>query len=296
MIQPEDGKPGRIDFQYVTEESGKVSISMEGSEVLTVTLDADSLSKGLFEELKKVGRFAAFTEDKRREMRDYARARVSERGANFDEDMIDLLVELSVRDLELDFIKRSIEVAKKDISDKFADLVFAFWEKLINIATFTGANALRDLLDIPEQKYDSKVIETSLAKLERERFRKLMGTPVTRGGARNVKHLWTDEERAQLATKYEELQPVWLEAKRIAKGAQRSKERTRKKEWRNEVLRAYPDLPPDLLERYANPKADDAKPGDIALIHAKRECGITEEYSPKRLREQIGAWKLKSST
>jgi hypothetical protein len=169
-----------------------------------------------------------------------------------------------------------------------------FWEKVLNLANYGGANALRDLLNLPGERYKPKTIEDALAKIERERLRALIGETITRGGARNVKHLWTDEERAQLAAKYEELQPVWVEAKRIAKDAQKSRERTRKKEWRAEVLRAYPNLPHDLLERYSNPKADDAKPADLAVIHAKRECGITEEYSPRHLRDQVKAWRLKT--
>jgi hypothetical protein len=120
-------------------------------------------------------------------------------------------------------------------------------------------------------------------------------TEVGRGGARNVKHVWTDKERACLAAKYAELQPIWIEAKRIARHAQESPEAKRQQEWRKEVLAVYDDLPIDLLERFVALRADDAKPSDIAVIHAGRLClppNVT--LSVIRLRKELTAWKNKS--
>src|SRR5438552_4095553 len=47
---------------------------------------------------------------------------------------------------------------------------------------------------------------------------------------------------------YQELGPVWADAKRIAKEAKRSRVLSRNKNWRSEVLRAYPDLPITLFD------------------------------------------------
>ncbi len=116
-----------------------------------------------------------------------------------------------------------------------------------------------------------------------------------RGGAYNVKHVWTDKDRECLATKYAELQPIWIEAKKIAKIAQESQETTRKREWRKEVLAVYSALPPDLLERFATLRADDAKPSDIAVLHAGRLClPPNVELSVVRLRKELTAWKIKT--
>jgi hypothetical protein len=115
----------------------------------------------------------------------------------------------------------------------------------------------------------------------------------TQGGARNIKHVWTDEERACLATNFDRLKPIWLEAKRIAKTAQKSKEVTRSQRWREEVSRAYPELPLDLIERLSAPRSDDAKPADIALTHAASIC-LPVTYTTRRLRTEIKAWKLKN--
>jgi hypothetical protein len=116
-----------------------------------------------------------------------------------------------------------------------------------------------------------------------------------RGGAHNVKHVWNDNDRECLASKYAELQPIWIEAKKIARIAQNSTETTRKREWRKEVLAVYTNLPPDLLERFTTLRADDAKPSDIAVLHAGRLClPRNVELSIVRLRKELTAWKNKS--
>lgn len=118
-----------------------------------------------------------------------------------------------------------------------------------------------------------------------------------RGGARNVKHIWNDQDRACLANKYTELQPIWIEAKRIARVAQNSAEITRKKDWRNEVSGVYPNLPKDLLEKFATLKGDDSKPSDIALAHAARLClPPNVQLSIPRLRAELRTWKNKEKS
>jgi hypothetical protein len=110
----------------------------------------------------------------------------------------------------------------------------------------------------------------------------------SRGGAHNVKHVWTDKDRDRLATKYAELRPIWIEAKKIAKMAQQSAEATRKKGWRQEVLGVYPDLPTDLLERFTTLRGDDTKPSNIAMLHAARLClPPNVELSIGRLRDEL---------
>jgi hypothetical protein len=280
-----------FDCRYEFRE-GEVKVFLEGLEVLHVLLNPENFAEGLFKRLEQGGSFTTTPDGDRQRIHQRVRERLSK---EISDEELSKLEAQARRGLELRLLKESVDAAAKATADTFLESVTAFWEKVLNLAAFTGANSLRDLLNAPETKYSTRVIEESLIRIDRERLRALIGEPA-RGGARNVKHTWTDEERDCLVAKYKELQPIWIEAKRIAKGAQKSRERTRKKEWRAEVLRAYPHLPADLLERYANPRADDAKPSDIAVIHAKRECGITEEYSPKHLREQIRAWKLKTSS
>lgn len=290
-MKDNQGTEFKCDYKF---REGEVRISLEGFEVLRVLLNSENLANGLFERLKVTKRFTSLSEEQRARIYEGVLAALTKEGVVATEEDIRKIEDQAIQILESKLLKASIETARNVVSKKFADFVIVFWEKLLNLASFTGANALRDLLEIPEQKYSTKVIETSLAQLERVRLKTLIGEPTTRGGAHNVKHVWSDDERACLATKYDELQPIWVEAKRIARSAQKSKEPKRKKEWREEVLRAYPQLPVDLLERFSSLRADDAKPADIAVVHAKRECGVTEDYSPRHLRDQIKAWKLKN--
>ena len=146
------------------------------------------------------------------------------------------------------------------------------------------------------QGWNQKVLDSNMSDIGgyKEMVVRLRAELERRGGS-DPKHDWTDEERACLMTRYEELKPIWLEAKKIAKRAQKSREKTRKASWRDEVLRAYPYLPIELVERFATPRAEDAKPSNIAIIHAKNLCGITFDYSVKTLQEEVRAWKLKTS-
>ena len=161
---------------------------------------------------------------------------------------------------------------------------------------------LRDLgKQHPTVKYAFEVEQEFFAQMrvavesKRKESEKQLRAGRDRRGGSEPKHDWTSADLECLAAQYDDLQPIWLEAKRIAKDAQKSRERSRRAGWRAEVLRAYPYLPDDLLNRFANPRADDAKPSDIAILHAKRECGIAATYSARELREKIRAWKLKSS-
>jgi hypothetical protein len=104
----------------------------------------------------------------------------------------------------------------------------------------------------------------------RKEFEKQLRGDRDRRGGSVAKHDWTDQELETLAKKYDDLKPIWLEAKRIAKSAQKSNERSRRIGWRNEVLGVYPHLPIELLDRFSNPRADDAKPsnyGELRLRH-----------------------------
>jgi hypothetical protein len=170
---------------------------------------------------------------------------------------------------------------------------------LRRINTF-DKNLYRELVNsYPYIKEGFESSEEVLAKrqLVVEADRKALGKQLRadreRRGGSEAKHKWKDSELECLAAKYDDFKPIWIEAKRIAKDAQKSKERSRRTGWRSEVLRAYPYLPTELLDRFTHPRSEDAKPSDIAIVHAKRECGIAADYSARELRKKVHAWKLK---
>jgi hypothetical protein len=195
-----------------------------------------------------------------------------------------------LRQLALNLLKESIERSTKRVSENLPQAVAMVFEKIVHATFFAGANELRDILKVPEQKYSAKDIKDVLFQADWERIKLLSG--VTRGGARNIKHSWTDKERNCLVLNDERLKPIWTEAKRIAIAAQKSKESGRSLRWSEQVKGAYPDLPQDLIELLSAPRSADAKPANIALTHAARLC-IPTSYSTRRLREEIKAWKLK---
>jgi len=137
--------------------------------------------------------------------------------------------------------------------NKLPYIVNLIWDKLIQAVWFSGANEMRDILFVPEQKYKAKEMKDAIFQREWELLKPVIG--ISSGGPRNVKHVWTDNDRECLASRYAELQPIWIEAKKIAKAAQES---------------------------------------DIAILHAARLClPANVELSVVRLRKELTEWKNK---
>ena len=106
------------------------------------------------------------------------------------------------------------------------------------------------------------------------------------GGRQNVKHEWTLKDHTCLAVHYDRLKPIWREAKKTARDALKSKDSTRRKNWKEQVIAAYKDeeLPVDLVEQLA--PSVNSQPADLALIHAARLC-IPVALSLKTLKEKL---------
>jgi DNA-binding transcriptional MerR regulator len=109
------------------------------------------------------------------------------------------------------------------------------------------------------------------------------------GGRINVRHHWTKTDYLCLHKHHERLKPIWGEAKRIARQAQKSKEPKRRARWKEEVAETYraEALPADLIEHTSLP--DEWPPSDLALVHAGRLCvpDVSPPYSLKVLKEKL---------
>lgn len=266
---------------------------LEGFEVMRVLFSRANFSKALFAKLKLSEPFLKMTDEIRPKLYADLRERLAKDGIEITDLEIFKHEPEMLRQMEQQYIKESIEPATQRVSDNLHIVVNMLWGKLIQAAALSGANELREILEAPERKYSAQQIKDEVFRDEWELLKPIIG--VSTGGARNVKHVWSDKDRECLASKYAELQPIWIEAKKIARLAQNSKEATRKKEWRKEVLGVYENLPADLLERFATLRGDDAKPSNIALLHAARSClPPNVELSIGRLREEITAWKVKA--
>lgn len=196
-----------------------------------------------------------------------------------DEDIVKASIEATKQIFEAETIRISNE-----ISDRLPDMVSLLVNAVIKIIEISIHNSFSESTGQFDKVKKLEDIEKILEPYWRHIKDKHLG--ITQGGARNFKHIWTPEDLVCLKTNFDRLKPIWTEAKRIAVQAQKSKESTRSHRWREEVKRAYPELPDDLIERFATPRSDEAKPSDIALINAARLC-LPVTYTTRRLRSEL---------
>lgn len=206
---------------------------------------------------------------------------------------IEAMADCAVLHLVASFPQRLRDLLEDVVEDSYAIANGFMAASLVRYASATGQGQFSVDMKPQVEKAIKRAADRKRA-LIRQHVSAIPHVRPERGrGGSQPKHRWTDTDYECLTQKYDELKVVWIDAKRIAKDAQKAKSPRRNQGWRAEVLRAYPDLPEDLLDRFVHLRADDAKPSDIAIIHALRECGVKELYTPRELREKIRAWKLK---
>jgi hypothetical protein len=273
-------------------ENGQVVYSLEGREVFRGAFNADNYVEISFEKLRANALTLTVKDEARAMLRRSLREFLTTKGAEPTEELMDRVESEALQAYAQKILRQSIVTVARQIAnnlDKAVPLVFA---KIVSTSSFSVANQLRDDLLIPDTKLSPAEIRDVVYGAEWEHFKAMTGITSSWGGARNVKHAWTDSDRECLARKYKELQPAWTDAKVIAKEALKSRIRNRKVEWRKEVLRIYPNLPADLLDTFGTPRGG-TKPSDNAIIHASRECLITPGISARRLKAVVTEWNIK---
>jgi hypothetical protein len=168
------------------------------------------------------------------------------------------------------------------LSARLGHLVYILYEGGLKVVEIANVNHFADYSEQPRKTLDEVVRE--LEPFWRHIKAHMNLTP---GGRQNIKHTWRMRDYACLSVHYDRLKPIWREAKRIAKEAQNSKERTRQKRWKEEVAAIYQeqDLPADLIDLLEVPQA--TPPADLALTHAARKCIPEATYSLKVLKEKL---------
>jgi hypothetical protein len=281
----------KTEYDCVTKD-GQVIYSLEGREVFRGTFNADNYVEISFEKLRANALTLTVKDEARAMLRKSLREFLTMKDVEPTEELMDRVESEALQAYAKKILKQSIVTVARQIAnniDKAVPLVFA---KIVSTSSFSVANQLRDDLLIPDTKLSPAEIRDVVYGSEWEHFKAMTGITSSWGGARNVKHEWTDSDRECLARKYEELQPAWTDAKVIAKEALKSRIRNRKVEWRKEVLRTYPNLPTDLLDSFGTPRGG-TKPSDNAIIHASRECHITPGISARRLKAVVTEWNVK---
>jgi hypothetical protein len=284
-----------IQLHYeVRNEQGKIIYSFEGREVFRLEFNAENYADVFFEKFKTKEAFLKLSDEQRKRVYQAVRDVLKEEGMTVTDRRLRSIESQALHELGLKILKDNLLATAKRMGENLPQVAAMIFPKVTQASLFAGANQLRDTLQVPEQKLSETEIRNALQGPEWQYLKRIIGiTPPVRGGARNIKHAWSDAELDCLARTYQELAPMWLEAKQIARAAQKSRVGSRSKSWRDEVLRAFPDLPADLLDRFEHLRADDAKPSDIAIVHAKIKCGVTEAYSARELRDKIKSRNLK---
>jgi hypothetical protein len=197
-------------------QNGDVIYFLEGVEIFRAIFHSENCTNVFFEKLKSNDSFLTLSHEQRRKIYAAVRQVLAEESVEVSEEQIKEYEGEALRQLALNLLKESIERSTKRVSENLPQAVAMVFEKIVHATFFAGANELRDILKVPEQKYSAKDIKDVLFQADWERIKLLSG--VTRGGARNIKHSWTDKERNCLVLNDERLKPIWTEAKRIEMG------------------------------------------------------------------------------
>lgn len=282
---------------WAIHEDGSHSYSVEGAEVIRIKFSSPNYTEANFQKLKgKALQITAPIGALRDKLRESIQQYLQRQGLTASEQEIDRIETAALQQYADQKLREELEKLAHNIDEHLAEVGIAILAKIVQTSGFAVANLLRDSLRIPEKKIKASDAQSIIYKPEWDRLKTIVGLQSTHGGARNVKHDWTPDELDCLAKNYEELSPIWREAKQIVRAAKKSQVASRRKNWRAEVLRAYPDLPSELVDRFQHLQADDAKPSDMALIHAKIKCGVVETYTPRELSDKIRTRKFKKKS
>lgn len=286
-----------IELRYeVRNELGQITYSFEGREVFRLSFNAENYAEVFFEKFKTKEAFLKLSDEQRERVFQAVQDILKGEGITLTKRRLRSIESQALHELGLKLLKESLLKTAQRMAISLPQVAAVIFPRVTQANLMAGANEFRETLGVPEQKFTEAEIRSIVQGTEWEHLKLLMGiNPPLRGGAHNIKHEWTDKDRECLTKKYEELQPIWLDAKVIAKEAQTSKIKNRKDQWRQEVLRTYPNLPSDLLDGFSTLRGG-TRPSDNAVIHASRECGITSGISVRRLMGVMKEWKIKQSS
>ena len=231
------------------------------------------------------------------------------KGTKLTDEEIKKFEELAARKLELKLIKDSIEPSVKRANDNLLVVVKMIFERLLQATAFVGANELRDMLEVPEQKYSAREMKEGIFRAEWELIKPLVG--VKHGGERKRKQpafTW-DKDKAKELFKTVQALP------RISRKSlwEYAAEQLRENDYAAEIVTwlqsnpAFIDSPEHLLKEAAsiwrsyeeeskNIPAE-SKPLAFAFRHACYKLGYsagkyntlrTRYYEGKKAQESIG--------
>jgi hypothetical protein len=249
-------KQGQLTFTVHRRfREGEVRIIVDNFEVMRVLFDRAHFAQVLFEKLKLSSPFLTISEDQRRQISEGARKIFAEEGIEGGDEIIRGLEKELLKRVELQVIKENVESAAKRASDNLPDVAAIVWERLMQAVAFSGANDLREVLNMPSEKYSAKDIKDALFRDEWERIKPIAG--VAHGGARarKAKFVWDEDKALQFYQTVEALprygadnRPMWEHAREVLRDNDYDHDTI-------QFLRSRPafrDVPEELLKEAAS--------------------------------------------
>lgn len=285
------GQPQKLNFNYSCQIRDDEAIyCLEGAEIFRVVFKSEDCTNVFFEKLKSHDSFLKLSPEQRPRIYAAVREALAAEGHDATDEQVRQLEEEALKILELKLLKDSLEQATKLISSNLPHVVVMIWERILHAMTFSGANALRDLVQVPEQKFGAEEIKKSLFQPDWERLKILSG--ITRGGRRERKgFVWTPEKKVAFYKEIEALpkhkgKSVWkfaleelieqeFDSETIAWLKSRSYLKSLPEKLLDDAIKAWRKYLPD--ERWSEMKSDD-KPRAFEFRHALHLLGYPDEF------------------
>jgi hypothetical protein len=285
------GRPQELNFNYSCQiQDDQIIYCLEGAEIFRVVFNSENCTNVFFEKLKYDDSFLNLSSEQRARIDEAIREVLAAEGHNATDEQIKQLEEEAVKTLELQLLKESVEHATKRISSNLPQVVVMIWERILHAMTFSGANALRDIVQIPEQKFGAEEIRKAIFQPDWERLKLISG--ITRGGRRERKgFVWTPEKKVAFYKEIEALpkhkgKSVWkfaleelieqeFDSDTIAWLKSRSYLQPLPEKLLDEAIKAWRKYLPN--ESWNELRSDD-KPRAFELRHAIHLLGYPDEF------------------
>lgn len=209
-----NGDLQELSFEYNCQiQEDQVIYSLSGAEIFRMVFNSENCTNVFFDKLKSSPSFLKTSQEQKPRIYAAVREVLAEKGQDATDEQIKRIEGEALKILELRLLKESIEQATKQVSKNLPQVVVMIWQKILHVMTFSGANTLRDILQLSEQKFGAEEIKKALFETEWEHLKTLSG--ISRGGRRARKgFVWTNEKKKAFYKEVESLPehkgtPIW---------------------------------------------------------------------------------------
>jgi hypothetical protein len=221
--EKEQKRTDEFQFKYdCLVKDGEIIYSIEGIEVFRGVFNPENYAQAFFKKLKPSEPFLTISEDQRRRLYAGVREASAKEGKEISDEELSRLEPEGLYQLSLKLLMQSIENATKRVADNLPQIVTMIFQRVLYATFYAGANDLRDIVEVPEQKFSAKEIRDAIFQPEWERIKNLAG--VAHGGARprKAKFVWDAEKALKFYQTVEALPrhgadklPMWEYAREV---------------------------------------------------------------------------------